>query len=122
DAGDKWVRVAILSSLAEGADAVLADLAADAKFRAATGGRELLGQLALQIGLRARQSEVAAALQGLEALPAGEKTLTSALVRSLGDGLARSGSPLRKQLLAGGRAKELLSELLTASRDRKSVV
>jgi putative membrane-bound dehydrogenase-like protein len=115
DGGDKWVRVAILSSLAEGADAVLADLAADAKCRAAAGGRELLGQLARQIGLRARQSEVAAVLQSLERLPAGEKALISDLVRSLGDGLARSGSPLHKRLLAGGRAKELLGELLATS-------
>jgi putative membrane-bound dehydrogenase-like protein len=115
DGGDKWVRVAILSSLAEGADAVLAELAGDAKFRASAGGRELLSQLARQLGLRARQSEVAAALQSLEALPAGEKALASALVRSLSDGLSRSGSPLRKQLLAGGRAKELLGELLAAS-------
>jgi putative membrane-bound dehydrogenase-like protein len=116
DAADKWVRVAVLSSLADGADAVLAELMRDAQFRGGAGGRDLLTQLARQIGQRARQSEVAAALQSLEALPGKETALVSALVRSLGDGLARSGSPLRKQLLAGGRAKELLGELLASSR------
>jgi putative membrane-bound dehydrogenase-like protein len=117
DAGDRWMRVAVLSSLAEGADAVLPDLAGDARLRVSSGGRDLLGQLALQIGLRARPSEVAAALRGLEALPAEEKSLASALVRSLGEGLAKSGSPLRKQLTTGsGRAKELLGDLLAASR------
>jgi putative membrane-bound dehydrogenase-like protein len=117
DGADRWVRVAILSSLAEGADAVLRELAGDAKFRASAGGRELLTQLARQIGQRAWQSEVAAALQSLEGLPAGEKALAAALVRSLREGLARSGSSLRKQMLAGGsRAKELLGELLAAAR------
>jgi putative membrane-bound dehydrogenase-like protein len=117
DAGDRWMRVAILSSLADGADSLLHELAADAKFRASAGGRELLGQLTLQIGLRARQSEVASALQSLEALPAAEKALASALVRTLGEGLTKSGSPLRKQLADGrGRVKELLADLLATSR------
>jgi putative membrane-bound dehydrogenase-like protein len=117
DGSDRWVRVAILSSLAEGADAVLRELAGDVKFRASAGGRDLLTQLARQIGQRARQSEVAAALQSLESLPAGEKALAAALVRSLSEGLARSGSPLRKPLLAGtSRAKELLGEMLAAAR------
>jgi putative membrane-bound dehydrogenase-like protein len=108
DGGDKWVRVAILSSLAEGADAVLADLAADAKFRATAGGRELLGTLARQIGLRARQSEVATAMRSLLALREKEDALVLALARTLGDGLARSGSPLRKQLLD----RDVLNDLI----------
>ncbi len=119
DAADRWVRLALFSSLAEGADEVLTELAGDAKFRAAPAGREFLGQLVRQIGTRARQSEVAAALGRVEGLPADEKALAAALVRSLGEGLARSNSPLRKQLLGGSaRATELLGDLLKASRGK----
>src|SRR5262249_42895012 len=108
DAGDRWVKGALLTSLAQGADEGLAALADDVKLRAGGGGRAFLGQVALQIGNRARQSEVAAAVRVLETLPPKEKAISELLVRTLGQGLARSGSPLRKHLLtASGRANEL---------------
>jgi putative membrane-bound dehydrogenase-like protein len=117
DGGDQWVRLAVLSSLSQGGDAALTELLSDTTFRDTASGRGLLGQLAQQIGARARQSEVAAVLGAVEALPAGEKAMAAALVRSLSEGLAKSRSPLRKQLLGGStRARELLAGLLEASR------
>ncbi|MCI0460328.1 MAG: hypothetical protein L0Z62_25525, partial [Gemmataceae bacterium] len=83
DGGEKWVRLALLSSLGQGGDAVLAELIEDGKLRAAASGRDLLGQLTQQIGARARQSEVASVLRAVEGLPAGEKPLAAALVRGL---------------------------------------
>jgi putative heme-binding domain-containing protein len=116
DAADRWVRLAVLSSLAEGADEILGELAGDGKFRRAPAGREFLGQLALLIGTRGRQSEVAAVLRGVDALSGEEKALAGAMVRRLSEGLARGSSPLRKQLAGSARAREILGDLIATSR------
>jgi len=116
DGGDRWVRLAILSSLAEGADELANELLADTKFRSSQAGREFLGQLALLIGTRGRQSEVAALLRGVDGLGDTEKALSAGLVRRLSEGLTKSGSPLRKQLAGSARAQEILRDLVSASR------
>src|SRR5207244_3379047 len=107
---DRWARLAILSSLADGADELLGELAGDTKFRTTPEGREFLGQLALLIGTRGRQSEVAAVLRGVDMLFGGEKALAAGLVRRLSEGLARSSSPLRKQLAGSAQAQEILRD------------
>ncbi len=119
DGADRWMSLAVLSSLGQGGDAVLADLTRDRDYRASAAGRTFLGQLALQIGARARQSEVATVLGAVEALPPTEKALAAVLVRGLGDGLAKSRSPLRKELLAGtARTGKLLRDLLSGAKRR----
>lgn len=117
DGADRWVRLAIFSSLSEGAGDVLAQLVSDGDFRTTASGRDLVEQLAKQIGTQARQDDVAAALASLEALPASENLVGAAVVRGLNEGLSKSGSPLKAQLSAsGGKAGKVLAGLLTAAR------
>src|SRR5262249_16658349 len=71
--GDSWFRLAILSSVNGRAAEVLRRLLADREFRAAPQGRPLLLALAAVIGRANRADEIAALVQGLDALPAGEQ-------------------------------------------------
>jgi len=117
DGGDRWVRLAAFSSLADGAADVLAALAGDSPFRSSAAGRGVLAELATLIGVQARQNEVLAVLKALDGFPEESKPQATALVVGLSEGLARSGSPLRAQIAARpGKAKELLEELLATSR------
>jgi putative membrane-bound dehydrogenase-like protein len=117
DGSDRWVRLAALSSLAEGGADVLAALAADTSFRSSAAGRTVLAELASLIGVEARQNEVLAVLKVLDDFPEEAKSQATALVVGLTEGLARSGSPLRAQIVArSGKAKELLGDLLAKSR------
>ncbi|MBI3862745.1 MAG: prolyl oligopeptidase family serine peptidase [Planctomycetia bacterium] len=117
DGGDRWVRLAALSSLAEGAADVLVALAADGPFGASSAARTVLVELAGQIGLQAHQSDVLETLGAVEKISADRKALATAMVVALTEGLARSGSPLRAQVAAkSGKSGELLAELLASSR------
>jgi putative heme-binding domain-containing protein len=116
DAADRWTRLAALSSLAEGRGAVLADLAADSGFRATAEGRDVIAEIARQVGAAGRQDEVAGALRAMEQLPPDQSDVASVVLSALNDGLAQGGSQLRDRLAAGGRAEALLSELLSAAR------
>jgi putative membrane-bound dehydrogenase-like protein len=119
DGGDRWIRLAALISLAEGAADVLAGLTADEQFTGSGTARTVLVELANLIGLQAQQSEVLLALGTIEKLPADRKPLATALVVGLTEGLARSGSPLKGQVAAkSGKAAELLTDLLKDARQK----
>jgi putative membrane-bound dehydrogenase-like protein len=111
DADDGYVRVAVQSSLAEGAGEVLAQLAADREFRASAAGRDFLASLAAQIGRQQRADDVANLLQALGALAGDDPRALQTIVAKLG---AAEGSPLARQVAAatGGRAEELMKSLL----------
>src|SRR5262249_14075959 len=83
DGADSWFRLAILSSVNGRAGEVFRLLLADPEFRAAAHGRALLAALASIIGAANRSDEVAALVQGLDALPEGEQALTKEIVRGL---------------------------------------
>ena len=114
DAADGYVRVAVLSSLGQGAGEALAALAADVEFRDSKEGRELLGSLATQIGKQQRADDVAELLKTLAALTKENAAVLPLIVQRLG---AREGSPLAEQVAAatGGRAEELMKSLLAAA-------
>ena len=120
DAADRWVRLAVLSSLNDGVGEVFAELAADKQFRQSDAGAKMLEALALQAGLAHREEDVAAVLKGLEGLAVDERRLAETLVRSLGEGLARQGSPLAKLLASqssgGGKAGQIFADLLVTAR------
>jgi len=118
DAGDRWMRLAIESSLAQGAGQVFAELAADEKFRGSSAGRVLLADLARQTGASNRQAEIAAVLKALGGVPAQEHAAAAAIVRGLSEGLAQRGSPLSEVLASdpGGKAAQVFAELLVAAR------
>ncbi|MBS0265439.1 MAG: c-type cytochrome [Planctomycetes bacterium] len=117
DGADRWIRLAALSSLAEGSADVLAALAAEKSFVESDPARAVFGELGGLIGLQARQSDVLAALAAIEKLPADRQPLATATVVSLVEGLTKSGSPLKAQVVAkSGKASELLTQLLADSR------
>ncbi|MBW3595956.1 MAG: c-type cytochrome [Planctomycetes bacterium] len=116
---NRWMRVAAQSSLAEGAGDVLAELAADAKFRSTPAGRSWLSTLATQIGKQQRPADVAAVTDVLHKL-AGDPSAKAALQTIIQALAARPGSPLAEQMAAatGGESEAVLRELFTSARDQ----
>jgi putative membrane-bound dehydrogenase-like protein len=114
DGTNSWFRLAILSSVNGRAGEVFRLLLANEGFRAAGGGSQMLGSLATLIGSANRPNEMAAFVQGLNALPASERALGRELVRSLVVKLPASG---RGQLAGagGGRAEAIFTDLLRAA-------
>ena len=114
DGADELMRVAVMSSLAEGAGDVLAELARDVRLRNGELGRKYIALLASQIGKQQRADDVAAVLSTLRLLPANESTTIQTIVQGLA---AKKGSDLAKQLAAvtGGQAERLMSDLLSAA-------
>jgi len=114
DGRDALMRVAVMSSLGDGAGAVLAELARDESFRATPLGRDWLATLSKQIGKQQRADDVAILLGLLRELSASDEATTQAVV----EGLAiPAGDPLHAQLAAvtGGKADELLKSMLAAA-------
>ncbi|HVW35851.1 MAG TPA: c-type cytochrome, partial [Pirellulales bacterium] len=118
DAGDRWMRLAIESSLSEGAGQVFAELASDEKFRGSSAGRLLLADLARQAGVSNREAEIAAVLKALGSVPVKEQATAAAIVRGLSEGLAQRGSPLSKVLASDpqGKAAKVFDDLLASAR------
>ncbi|MBI2824468.1 MAG: c-type cytochrome [Planctomycetia bacterium] len=119
DGQDRWVRLALLSSLADGTADVFTELANDEPFRATDAGAQLLAIMASQAGAAGRDADISAVLVAVESLPTAENTLAGELVRGLSEGLARHGGSLDK-LLAGrssSKAAEAFVRLLAAARE-----
>ncbi len=119
DAADPWIRVAILSSLSETADAVLVGLLKDTKFAAdATNGLPFARQLAVVVGARNRPEEVdrvVAALAALPASPTSRVIQTNALL-GLGDGLKRARTSISSLAqMPDTPAAKLINAVLTDS-------
>jgi len=122
---NRWMRLAVQSSLVEGAGEVLALLAADAKFVSTSAGRSWLEALAVQIGKQQRPEDVAAVIDVLQrfARDSAHKDMLRTIVQALA---APPGSPLAAQLTAatGGQSESVLRELfqtaLTVATDEQA--
>jgi putative membrane-bound dehydrogenase-like protein len=113
DGADRWVRLACLSSLSEGAGDVLTRLVAQEGFLRQPAAGPVLTELTQLIGTQARPGDVSAVLTALDKLPAESKELAGKLVATLSEALVKANSPLRERITADtGKAKELLRELL----------
>ncbi len=118
DSGDSWLRLAIYSSLAEGAGEVFLNLAGNADYAATSPGRTFLGELARQIGTQGRQADIAAVLKAIDGLPDSRRPLAGLWVQQLAQGMKKSGSALRTQLSAvTDDAGSLLDGLLVSARN-----
>lgn len=108
---DEMMRVAVMSSLAEGAGDVLTLLAQDATFRQSDVGRSYLSGLATQIGKQQRADDIAAVMGLLQSLPKDESKTIQVIVQALA---AKKGSQLATQLAAvtGGQAEQMMKNLL----------
>lgn len=118
DAADPWIRLAIQSSLSEGAGEVFGRLAADHEFRASDAGKLFLASLAEQIGAKNRKDELAAVLSGIEQFRGDESGLAQAIVHGLTKGLEKSGNKLSDSLAStdGAKLGGILDEMLNNAR------
>ncbi|HVA48659.1 MAG TPA: PVC-type heme-binding CxxCH protein [Pirellulales bacterium] len=118
DAGDRWMRLAIQSSLGEGADQVLSQLAADAAFRQSDSGMTFLDSLARQIGTANRQAELQATLRTIDELAKTDATAAGAIVRGLAAGLTARGAKLETALTgeSATAARRIIGQLLASAR------
>ena len=115
EGADQWMRLAIQSSLADGADEVLQILLQNESFLRTGHGVAFLTSLVAQISAANRDVEIAAVMRALNDLPETDRELNESLVRALIG--SRQGADRRKIMAAaGGRASELLDELLAAAR------
>ena len=120
DGASPWVRIALLSSVAEGASDLFALLVVDLPFRGSDPGRQILASLANQVALRGRAGELNPVIGMLEALPAQETPLARLITVNVANGLARGGHSLVQMFgdELGGKAKAvvLLRETLASAR------
>lgn len=124
DAGDRWIRTAVLTSVSTRAGRLFGALLSDPRFLKQREAAVLLESLAALVGARNDPSEVAALLQNLVGPAfANRPSLRRSLVLGLGDGLERGGGALRDVLSRSdsqvANAAEALSVLF---RDAASVV
>ena len=118
DPDNKWIRLAVFSSLATGAGDVFNALAADKSWRSSDSGRDVLYELSRYIGRQNKSQEIATLMLSLESFSADEISLSSAVVRGLGEGLAKGPGTLQAQLAAIGSANtvKILSDMLATAR------
>jgi len=93
DPGNRWIRNAVLSSLAEGAGDFFLLLASDPRFRTDVAGNELLRQVALMIGSKGRLDEVRQVIS-FATQPQLDRLQIFGLLAALGEGLRNTRSSL----------------------------
>lgn len=118
DAADRWMRLAVQSSLVDGADVVLRTLASDGDFRETAAGMAFLESLARQVAVANRAEPLRAALKVLDSLANDEPSAALAVLRGLADGAAQRGAKLSTILAAApdSRATDILASLLSSAR------
>ncbi|MDZ4287959.1 MAG: PVC-type heme-binding CxxCH protein, partial [Prosthecobacter sp.] len=96
DAADPWIRTAVLSSVANTSDQLLARLLTDAKFVSSSTATDLIRELAQIVGVRGKKDE----MQRVLASFGGSNDLTSPalheIISGIGEGLKRSSKSLRR--------------------------
>jgi len=116
DHQDKWMPVAISSSLFQGAGFVFRELTTHAAFLKTTTGQQFMLTLATQIGARQRADELAAVLQSLSSIKNHDATLAPKVMEAL---VKNIEGEQRTKLLAstGENAAMVLQQLIVESMD-----
>jgi len=111
---NKWLSVAISSSLFQGAGFVFQKLSTEDAFLKSTTGQQFILTLATQIGTRQRADELAAVLQSLNNIQQRDTTLASKIMEALVKNIA---GEQRAKLLAttGENAAMVLQQLIVES-------
>ena len=111
---NKWLSVAISSSLFQGAGFVFQKLSTEDAFLKSTTGQQFILTLATQIGTRQRADELAAVLQSLNNIQQRDTTLASKIMEALVKNIA---GEQRTKLLAttGENAAMVLQQLIVES-------
>lgn len=118
DGGNRWMRLAVQSSLAAGAAVVVNQLAADEQFRQSEPGKVVLQALARQIGTANRADDLRAVLRTVERESKAGDPTAGIIVRGLATGLAQRGVKLETALAGddAATARRILAALLTTAR------
>jgi putative membrane-bound dehydrogenase-like protein len=88
DGGDPWIRMAVLSSVAETSHELLIRLLSDKSFVASSTGGEMAEKLAYIVGVRNRPEEIGKLLDAVAGLPSQQdRSLQTQIVQGIGDGL-----------------------------------
>lgn len=119
DGGDRWMRVAIQSSLADDAAAVLAALINDAEVRSSTAVRPLLVSLATQVSRRNRLEEVALIASALKSLAETDSGVRNVIAKGMLEG---RGAEARKQLFGGDGSTPLIDMRSTFASANKTAL
>ncbi len=109
DAGDVWMRTAVLSSSLGLAPEMLETLLSDVEFTSNSGNEPLIRQIALIVGGRNQSEEVTSVLAMIESQSA---EVRRTIVLGLGEGLRRSRSSLSQYAGKSPAAAELLVGLI----------
>jgi len=113
DAGDQWIRTAVLSSVAQSSHQLLIRLLEDRAFAASSNGREMAEKLAYVTGVRNRPDEIGTLLDAAAALQtADEASLRLQIVLGLGDGLKQVAGSLREDVASKRPGDKLLVALI----------
>jgi len=110
DAGDVWMRTAVLSSSLKLAGGMLESLLADAEFAKTSAGKQILRQLALIVGGRNQKAEVVGLLKALES--SSDASTQRMILLGLGDGLRRSRASLSQFADQSPAASKLVNGMI----------
>ncbi|MFK5924738.1 MAG: HEAT repeat domain-containing protein [Verrucomicrobiota bacterium] len=125
DAGDYWMRTAILSSSLNLAAGMIEQLLThNDSFINSKSGQLFLRELSQLVGSRKQKDEIMHILKAAETSPAAkDPKIQRILILGLGDGLVRSRSSLTPYLAQSAAASKLLTTMITrakATLDKKS--
>ena len=114
DAGDVWIRTAVLSSALNLAGGMIEQLVAgDAAFAASASGQQFLRQLASLVGSRNQPAEVRKVLKAVEdSATASQAGVRRSLVMGLGEGLRHPRASLDGYLKNSPSSSALLAGLI----------
>jgi putative membrane-bound dehydrogenase-like protein len=113
DADNPWLLMAVQSSLRSGAGDVIARLTGDRELMAKKSIRELVFNLASQIGVQSDTGEIAAVLQSLSTIEAVDPEFAKAIQRSLFASVRREQV---RRVAAVGSTRKMFEQLVTQAR------
>jgi putative membrane-bound dehydrogenase-like protein len=110
DADNPWLLMAVQSSLTSGAGDVFARLTSDNKSVAKKSTRQLMLDLASQIGLQSDAGEIATVLRSLSTIEAADPDFARKIQRSM---FARVRREELRRLTAAGSTRQMFEQLVT---------
>lgn len=118
DAGDRWIRAAVLSSSAESADSLLMELVKDRVFIEKETGASLLSRLARVVGARNRPGEVQLVLNAAASHPnlTPNPWAQEIVVTGLAEGLNSARTTLADVKDKSPQVNQMLEDLLKQAR------
>jgi putative heme-binding domain-containing protein len=116
DAGDRWIRMAALSSVPQTSHRLLIDVLRDPEFARSGQAREIAGQLSAIVGVRNRPEELAELLDAAALLKCSNNLdMQKEIVLGIADGLKRVGGRLSLNVSSQRPGDQLLARLAMVS-------